>query len=328
MIAIEVTQFGGPECLTLGRRPIPSAAEGEVLLRVHAAGVNRPDILQRMGRYPPPPGASDLLGLEAAGEVVAIGNAVLHLQAGQRVCALLAGGGYAEYVAVPAVQCLPVPRGLSDVEAASLPETTFTVWHNIFDLGLFTPGCDVLIHGGTSGIGVMAIQMVAAMGGRVFATAGSDAKVRACLELGATIGCNYRTEDFVEVIKSATGGRGVDIILDMVGGDYLAKNVRVAATGARILQIAFMRGARAELDLSKVMQKRVMITGSTLRPRGSSDKHQIALRVEKEIWPRIERGAIRPVIDSVFPFSQAGDAHRRMESSGHIGKIVLTPRPL
>jgi len=325
MAVVQQTGPGGPEVLTLGRRPRPVAGSGELLIRVAAAGVNRPDILQRLGHYPPPPGASDILGLEVAGEVVEVGSGVTGWSTGQTVCALLAGGGYAEYATAPALQCLPIPRGLSEVEAAGLPETAFTVWHNIVDLGGFQRGDSVLIHGGSSGIGVMAIQMVAALGGRAIATAGSAQKVQTCLDLGAVAAVDYRSEDFVEAVKAATDGRGVDIILDMVGGDYLPRNIAAAAVGGRILHIAFLRGAKAEVDLSRVMQKRLVITGSTLRPRSVAEKGEIAFRLARSVWPAIESGVIRPVIDSVFPFAQAADAHRRMETSQHIGKIMLTP---
>ena len=241
------------------------------------------------------------------------------------VCALLAGGGYAEYAAAPAPQCLPVPAGLTDVEAASLPETAFTVWRNVVDLGGFQPGQTVLVHGGTSGIGVMAIQMVTALGGRAIATAGSPEKVRACLDLGAVAAIDYRTGDFVEGVLAATDGRGADIVLDMVGGDYLPRNMAAAAVGGRIIHIAFLRGARAEIDLSQVMRRQLTITGSTLRPRSVAEKGAIATRLARDVWPAIERGAIRPIVDAVFPFSRAADAHRRLEASQHIGKIVLTP---
>lgn len=325
MVVVDLPTFGGPESLTLGRRPIPEPGPGEVLIRVGAAGVNRPDILQRQGRYPPPAGASDVPGLEVAGEVVAVGPEVAGWSVGQRACALLTGGGYAQYAVAPAPQCLPIPGALTDVEAASLPETAFTVWRNVFDLGGFQTGESVLIHGGTSGIGVMAIQMVAALGGRAVATAGGQRKVRACLDLGAVAAADYRTEDFVEAALGATEGRGVDIVLDMIGGDYLPRNIAAAAEGGRIVSIAFLRGAKAELDLSLVMRKRLTLTGSTLRGCTVAEKGAIARRVAAAVWPAIARGEIRPVIDSVFPFEKAAEAHRRMESSQHIGKIVLTP---
>ena len=326
MSVVDLTGFGGPETLIPGRRPIPTPGPGEVLIRVAAAGVNRPDIIQRLGRYPPPAGASDILGLEVAGEVVDVGPGVTGWSAGQSACALLPGGGYAEYATAPALQCLAIPEGLTDVEAASLPETAFTVWRNIFDLGGFRPGDSVLIHGGAGGIGVMAIQMVTALGGRAIATAGSARKVRACLDLGAVAAIDYQTEDFVEAARTATDGRGADIILDMVGGDYLPRNMAAAAAGGRIVHIAFLRGAKAEIDLSRLMQKRLIITGSTLRPISVAEKGEIAAKLARTVWPAIARGAIRPVIDSVYPFDQAAEAHRRMESSQHIGKIMLTPR--
>ena len=325
MVVVDLPTFGGPESLTLGRRPIPEPGPGEVLIRVGAAGVNRPDILQRQGRYPPPAGASDVPGLEVAGEVVAVGPEVAGWSVGQRACALLTGGGYAQYAVAPAPQCLPIPGALTDVEAASLPETAFTVWRNVFDLGGFQAGQSVLVHGGTSGIGVMAIQMVTALGGRVVATAGGERKVRACLELGAVAAADYRAEDFVEVVQAATEGRGVDIVLDMIGGDYLPRNVAAAAAGGHIVNIAFLRGAKAEIDLSIVMRKRLTLTGSTLRACSVAEKGAIAGKLAAAVWPAIARGEIRPVIDSVFPFGGAAEAHRRMESSQHIGKIVLTP---
>jgi putative PIG3 family NAD(P)H quinone oxidoreductase len=324
MMVVEVVAPGGPEQLTLGRRPKPAPGAGEVLIRVEAAGVNRPDVLQRLGKYPPPPGASDVLGLEVAGEIVGVGACVGDLIPGQRVCALLAGGGYAEYAAAPAGQCLPVPDGLTEVEAASLPETAFTVWHNLIDHGGFQPGQTVLVHGGASGIGVMAIQMVAALGGRVIATAGSVTKVAACRSLGAEA-IDYSREDFVAAVNDATAGKGVDIVLDMVGGDYLLRNMEAAAIGGRIVHIAFLRGAKPQIDLAKLMHKRLVITGSTLRGRSVETKAAIAEALRREVWPAIASGVIRPVVDSVFEFGRAGEAHRLMEASGHIGKIVLTP---
>jgi len=324
MQAVEIAGFGGPDALTLTTRPTPQPGEGEVLIRVAAAGVNRPDIVQRQGAYPPPPGASDLPGLEVAGTIAAMGQGVEGFRIGDPVCALLAGGGYAEYAAVPAVQVLPVPAGLSLIEAASLPETCFTVWSNLFDRARCAASDVVLIHGGTSGIGVTAIQMAKSFGAKVFATAGSAAKVLECERLGAARGIDYKNEDFVAVIKEATDGRGANIILDMVGGDYVARNIQAAATDGRIVSIAFLRGARAEIDLGRIMFKRLILTGSTLRARPPAEKGVIAAALKAEIWPRIERGEIKPVIYRQFPLADAAAAHRLMESSEHIGKIMLT----
>jgi putative PIG3 family NAD(P)H quinone oxidoreductase len=324
MFAMGLKGFGGPEQFTTERRPIPTPEPGEVLIRVAAAGVNRPDLLQRMGKYPPPPGASDILGLEVAGTIVAVGLDAEGWREGDRVCALLAGGGYAQFATAPAGQCLPVPDGLTLAEAASLPETAFTVFHNVVENGHFQPGQTVLVHGGTSGIGVMAIQMVTALGGRAIATAGSAHKAKACLDLGAIEAVNYTEQDFVKVVRLATDGRGADVILDMVGGDYLPRNMDAAAVGGRIVQIAFLRGAKAQIDLATLMQKRLVLTGSTLRTRDLATKARIAAQVRQQVWPLIGSGAIRPLIDSVFPLTQAAEAHRRMESSAHIGKIVLT----
>jgi putative PIG3 family NAD(P)H quinone oxidoreductase len=324
MQAVEIAGFGGPDVLTLTTRPIPRRGAGEVLIRVAAAGVNRPDIVQRQGAYPPPPGASDLPGLEVAGRIAAIGPGVEGFQLGDPVCALLSGGGYAEYAAVPAVQVLPVPACLSLIEAASLPETCFTVWSNLFDRAHCAAGEIVLIHGGTSGIGVTAIQMAKSFGATVFATAGSAAKVQECERLGAVRGIDYKTEDFVAVIKEATGGRGANIILDMVGGDYVARNIQAAATDGRIVSIAFLRGNRAEIDLGRIMFKRLILTGSTLRSRPPAEKGAIAAALKAEIWPRIERSEIKPVLYRQFPLADAAAAHRLMESSEHIGKIMLT----
>ena len=324
MIAIEISSPGGPEVLVPTNRPLPHPGMGELLIEVAAAGINRPDLLQRMGAYPPPPGASDLPGLEVAGIVVALGLGVHGFKLGDQVCALLAGGGYAQYAAAPAAQCLPVPAGLSLIEAASLPETCFTVYTNMVDRGRLKSGDVVLVHGGSSGIGVTAIQMARALGARVFATAGSFDKTHACETLGAERGINYRLEDFVEIVKSATGGQGVDIILDMVGGDYVQRNLGCAAVDGRIVNIAFLRGARVEVDLSLVMHKRLTLTGSTLRPRSVEEKGVIARHLKKHIWPLIEGGQIKPVVHQTFPLAQAADAHRLMDSSAHIGKIVLT----
>jgi NADPH2:quinone reductase len=304
--------------------PKPVAQPNEVVVRVAAAGVNRPDVLQRMGLYPVPPGASPLPGLEVAGEVVEAGSAVSLWKPGDKVCALVNGGGYAEYCAVPEVQALPVPTGLSMVEAASLPETFFTVWANVFDRGRLAPGETLLVQGGSSGIGVAAIQMAAASGHRVFATAGSDEKCAACLRLGAEKAFNYRTQDWAAETRAATGGKGVDVILDMVGGDYVPKELKCLADEGRLVFIAFLRGPKSELDIAQVMQRRLTITGSTLRPRTTEFKGRLAQRLREKIWPLIEAGRIKPEVYKSFPLEQVADAHRLMESSQHIGKIVLT----
>jgi NADPH2:quinone reductase len=324
MTAIEISTPGGPEVLTPVSRPVPQPGMGEVLIEVAAAGINRPDLLQRMGFYPAPPGASDLPGLEVAGKIVALGFGAHGFAVGDEVCALLGGGGYAQYAAVPAVQCLPVPKGLSLIEAASLPETFFTVYTNLIERAHFRAGDVFLVHGGTSGIGVTAIQMAHALGGRVFATAGSFDKTHACERFGAERGINYKLEDFVEIVKTATGGHGADVILDMVGGDYVQRNLHCAAVDGRIVNIAFLQGARVEIDLNLVMRKRLTLTGSTLRPRSTGEKGAIAHELKKRIWPLIERGLIKPVVHQTFPLAKASDAHRLMESSAHIGKIVLT----
>lgn len=324
MRAIEISQFGAADVLRECDRPVPSPVAGEVLIRVAAAGVNRPDVLQRMGHYPVPVGASDLPGLEVAGEIVAGDLVGSDFKIGDVVCALVQGGGYAEYCVAPVAQCLPVPRGVSVVEAASLPETCFTVWSNVFDRGALQAGERLLVHGGTSGIGVMAIQMAAALGATVFATAGTDEKCRAAEALGCTRAINYRQEDFLEVIRAETGGRGVDVILDMVAAKYLQKNVDALADDGRLVVLALLGGAKAELDLSQVLRRRLHITGSTLRPRPVAFKAEIARALRARIWPLLESGAIRPAVHQTFPLAQAAAAHRLMESSQHIGKIVLT----
>ena len=321
MRAVEISKPGGPEVLKPVDRPKPTPKDGEILIKVAAAGVNRPDILQRSGNYAPPPDASDLPGLEVAGEVVTPGKT---FKAGDKVCALVHGGGYAEYCATPEVQALPVPKGLSLTEAASLPETFFTVWGNAFDRGRLAPGETLLVQGGSSGIGVSAIQMAAAMGNRVFATAGSDDKVAACVRLGAAKAFNYKTQDWAKEVVEATGGKGVDVILDMVGGDYVPKELNCLADEGRLVFIAFLRGMKTELDIMLVMRKRLTITGSTLRPRPVAFKGAIARSLREKIWPLIERGKIKPEIYKTFPLEQAVEAHRLMESSQHIGKIVLT----
>jgi NADPH2:quinone reductase len=324
MRAVEIAKPGGPEVLRPVERPVPVPKASEVLIKVAAAGVNRPDVLQRSGNYPVPPDASDLPGLEVAGEVVSVGSAAKAFKPGDKVCALVHGGGYAEYCVAPEVQALPVPRGLSLVEAASLPETFFTVWANVYDRGRLAPGESLLVQGGTSGIGVTAIQMAAATGNRVFATAGSDEKCAACLRLGAEKAINYRTQDFAAEIKAATGGKGVDVILDMVGGDYVPKELKCLADEGRLVFIAFLRGPKAELDINELMRRRLTVTGSTLRPRPVEFKGALAKSLREKIWPLIEAGKIKPEIFKTFALEQAADAHRLMESSQHIGKLVLT----
>ena len=321
MRAVEISRPGGPEVLRGVDRPKPTPKDGEILIKVAAAGVNRPDVLQRSGNYPVPPDASDLPGLEVAGEVVSGGKV---FKAGDKVCALVHGGGYAEYCVAPEVQALPVPKGLSLVEAASLPEAFFTVWGNVYDRGRLAPGETLLVQGGTSGIGVSAIQMAAATGNRVFATAGSDDKVAACKRLGAADAFNYKTQDFEKELEKATGGKGVNVILDMVGGDYVPKELKCLAEDGRLVFIAFLRGMKAELDIGLVMRKRLTLTGSTLRPRPVAFKGAIANSLREKIWPLIESRKIKPEIYRTFPLEQAAEAHRLMESSQHIGKIVLT----
>jgi NADPH:quinone reductase len=323
MTAIEISFPGGPDVLRPVSRPVPQPGIGEVVIKVAAAGVNRPDVFQRQGNYAPPPGASDLPGLEIAGTVVAVGLGAHNIDVGDQVCALVSGGGYAEYCAAPAVQCLPIPTGLSFEEAAGVPETFFTVWTNLVDRARFTAGKTVLIHGGTSGIGTTAIQLVKAMGGRAFATAGGPEKARACEALGAERGIDYRTEDFVAVVKGLTGGHGVDIIIDMVGGDYVQRNIQAAAVDGVIVSIAFLHGSKVELDLSQVMRKRLTLTGSTLRPRSVEEKGAIAKDLKAKVWPLLSAGTVRPVLFRTFPLAEASEAHRLLESSTHIGKIVL-----
>jgi len=320
---IAMTAPGGPEVLTLATGPVPRPAAGEVLIRVAAAGINRPDILQRTGNYPPPPGASPILGLEVSGAVAALGPEVTGLNEGDEVCALVAGGGYAEYCVAPAPQCLPVPKGVSLVDAAGLPETIFTVWSNVFDRGRLGRGESFLVHRGSSGIGTTAIQLAHAFGARVFATAGSPEKCAVCRDLGAERAIDYRQEDFVAVLKEATQGRGVDVILDMVGGPYVEKNLRSLAPEGRLVQIAFLQGSKVTLDLAHLMVRRQTLTGSTLRPRPVADKAAIARNLRDKVWPLIEAGKVRPIIDRTFPLAEAAAAHRLMESSTHIGKILL-----
>jgi NADPH2:quinone reductase len=323
MTAIEITEPGGPEKLAPTRRLVPQPAPGEVLIKVVTAGVNRPDCLQRQGGYPPPPGASDIPGLEVAGTIVALGEGVADWQIGDEVCALLTGGGYAEYCVAPAPQCLPVPAGLTLQQAAALPETFFTVWSNVFDRARLQPGESLLVHGGTSGIGTTAIQLARALGSRVFTTVGGSEKVQPCLDLGAERVINYREEDFVQVIKEVTNNKGVDVILDMVGGDYVQRNLSALAVEGRLVFIAFLRGAKVELNLAPVMMKRLTITGSTLRARPVAHKAPIAKALLETVWPLLASGAIRPIIDRVFPLTEAAAAHALMESNRHVGKLLL-----
>jgi putative PIG3 family NAD(P)H quinone oxidoreductase len=320
MQAVEITQPGGPEVLTPTTRPRPVARAGEVVIRLAYAGVNRPDALQRAGLYAPPPGASDLPGLEGAGEIVALGAGVSGWEVGDRVCALLPGGGYAEYVATPAAHCLPVPAGVGLREAACLPETFFTVWSNVFQRGALRGGERFLVHGGSSGIGTTAIQLAHAFGARVFTTAGSAEKCRVCMGLGAERAINYREADFVEVLRAEGGA---DLILDMVGGDYLPRNVRALADDGRLVQIAFLQGPKVGLNFAQVMMRRLTITGSTLRPQSDLAKAGIADGLRAQVWPLIEAGRVAPVMDSEYPLAEAAAAHARMETSAHIGKIVL-----
>lgn len=327
MKAVEITSHGAPGVLKLGDRPDPQAGPGEVLIRVTASGVNRPDVLQRTGNYPVPPGASDIPGLEVAGEIVGGDDkelAAAGFKKGDRVCALVAGGGYAQLCVAPIGQCLPVPKGLSDVEAASLPETFFTVWSNVFDRGRLQSGETFLVQGGTSGIGVTAIQMAKAFGAKVIATAGSDDKCAACLKLGADHAINYKTQDFADEARKLTGGRGVDVILDMVAGAYVAREVQCLADDGRLVIIAVQGGTTSEFNAGLVLRKRLTVTGSTLRPRPVAFKSAIAASLRQHVWPLIEKQAIRPVIHSTFPAADAARAHELMESNRHVGKIVLT----
>jgi len=323
MLAIHIREPGGPEVLTPVERPIPTPGAGDVLIHVVAAGVNRPDVAQRQGKYPPPPGAPDIPGLEVAGTVEQAGGGVQDWRAGDQVCALVAGGGYAEHCVAPAPQCLPIPRGMSAVDAAAIPETFFTVWTNVFDRGRLTAGDSLLVHGGSSGIGTTAIQLAHAFGASVFATAGSAEKCAACERLGAARAINYRDEDFVAVTREATGGRGIDVILDMVGGDYFPRNMEALAMGGRLVQIATLGGPKSQIFLPAVMQRRLTITGSTLRPRSVAEKGAIAQALRQQVWPLLDDGRVRPIIYKTFPIRAAADAHRLMESGAHIGKIVL-----
>lgn len=327
MQAVEITAFGPPEGLKIGERPMPQAGKGELLIRVSASGINRPDVIQRKGHYAPPPGASDIPGLEVAG-VVESGDAEAMAQAGikigDRVCALIAGGGYAQFCVAPVVQCLPVPQGFSDIEAASLPETFFTVWSNVFDRGRLQAGEVLLIQGGSSGIGVTAIQLAKAFGATVIVTAGSDDKCQNCLELGADHAINYKTHDFVAEVKRITGDKGADVVLDMVAGDYVAREIECLAEDGRIVIIAVQGGVKAEFNAGLVLRRRLTITGSTLRPRPESFKAAIAKSLREQAWPLLEAGKVRPIIHSVFPAADAAKAHELMESNQHTGKIVLT----
>jgi putative PIG3 family NAD(P)H quinone oxidoreductase len=323
MTAIEISTPGGPEVLVPVERETPRPAAGEVLIRVAAAGVNRPDVMQRRGKYPPPPGASDIPGLEVSGTIVELGESVEGWRTGETVCALVSGGGYAEYCAAPAPQCLPVPGGLALTAAAAIPETFFTVWTNVFERGRLRAGESILVHGGSSGIGTTAIQLARARGARVFATAGSPEKCRACERLGATRGINYREEDFVAVVRELTHDAGVDVVLDMVGAEYFARNIDVLAKEGRLVEIATLQGAKAELNIQTIMQRRLTVTGSTLRARSIAEKGAVAAAVREQVWPLLESGAVKPIVHAVFPLREAAAAHRVMESSAHIGKLVL-----
>jgi len=324
MKAIIITQPGGPEVLQIAERPKPNYTADEVLVKVAAAGINRPDVAQRKGNYPPPPNApQDIPGLEIAGTVAEVGDKVTRWKVGDKVCALVIGGGYAEYCNVPAGQCLPVPENLSFVEAASLPETFFTVWSNVFDRGNLKNKESLLVHGGSSGIGVAAIQMAKALGHTVYVTAGSEEKCKFCEDLGAAKAINYKTENFADVIQQITNGKGVDVILDMIGGDYVKGNLKSLANDGRLVMINMMKGKDVQVDLSPVMAKRLTITGSTLRSRDVAFKTNIAQSLEKIIWPLLETGKIKAIINKVFPFEKAAEAHSLMESSEHVGKIVI-----
>ncbi len=324
MIAIEIVEPGGPDVLRAVERPVPAPGPADVLIRVEAAGVNRPDVMQRLGKYPPPPGASDIPGLEVAGTIAAVGPDVTRWREGDRVCALVSGGGYAEYCVAPAPQCLPIPARLDATSAAAVPETFFTVWTNLFERGGLRAGELALIHGGTSGIGTTAIQLARAFGASVYATAGSPDKCEACRRLGADVAIDYNAQDFVAVVRETTAGRGVDVILDIVGGDYLPRNIDALAMNGRLVQIGLIGGSRAQINLTPVLQRRLTITGSTLRARSVDEKGALAAEVERHVWPLLASGAVAPVIDRVFPLAQAADAHRAIEAGTHIGKVVLT----
>jgi len=323
MRAIDPEQPGGPDVLQIVARPVPSPGEGEVLIKVAAAGINRPEILQRMGAYPPPPGAPSIPGLEVSGTIVATGEGVERDLVGQPVCALIAGGGYAEYAVAPYGQCLPVPEALSMIEAAAVPETLFTVWTNLFERGYAAEGDIVLVHGGTSGIGTMAIALCNAFGVTIIVTAGSEAKCHAARKVGADHAINYKAEDFVERVKAITGGKGVAVVLDMVGGDYVPRNMQCLADDGRHVSIAVQGGPQATIPIFEIMRRRLTLTGSTLRPRSVEFKTAVADELAQTVWPHVAAGVLRPVIDTVFPFERAPDAHRLMESGDHVGKIVL-----
>jgi putative PIG3 family NAD(P)H quinone oxidoreductase len=323
MTVIEAKGAGGPEVLVPAERPVPVPGPGEVLIKVEAAGINRPDVFQRQGLYPPPKGAPDILGMEVGGKVVALGPSTTRFKEGDPVCALIGGGGYAEYAVAPETATLPIPQGLSMVEAAALPETVFTVWHNIFERAALKPGEWLLVHGGASGIGTTAIPIAAALGAKVMATVGSAEKAHVCRELGATRAINYHEDDFVEAVHETTGGNGADVILDMVGGDYVERDLKAAALEGRIVQIAFLKGSKVELDLMRLMLRRLTLTGSTLRMQSAEAKARMARAIEERIWPLIDEGKFSPVIDSTFPLKEAADAHRRIDDPAHIGKIVL-----
>ena len=326
MTVIEAKSAGGPEVLVAGTRLLPEPGPGEVLIEVEAAGINRPDVLQRQGLYPAPKGASDLLGLEVAGKVVKLGPGATRFQVGDLVCALVNGGGYAEYAVAPEATTLPVPPGLTLIEAAALPETVFTVWHNVLERAELKPGEWLLVHGGTSGIGTTAIQIASALGAKVMVTVGSAEKARAAEALGAVRAVSYAQEDFVEAVRVETGGHGANVILDMVGGDYVDRNLRAAALDGRIVQIAFLKGSKVDVDLMRLMLRRLTLTGSTLRAQTPEAKARMAKGVEERIWPLIAQGKLKPVIDSTFPLKDAAEAHRRIDDPGHIGKIVLVTR--
>ena len=323
MTIIEARGPGGPDVLVPAERPLPQPGAGEVLIKVEAAGINRPDVLQRQGLYPPPKGASDLLGLEVAGTVAALGPSAARFKLGDKVCALVNGGGYAGFAAAPEATTLPVPKGLSMIEAAALPETVFTVWNNVFERGQLKRGDWLLIHGGASGIGTTAIQMAAAFGARTIVTVSSAEKAKACLGLGATRAINYHEEDFVEAVRETTEGHGADVILDMVGSDYIERNLKAAALEGRIVQIAFLKGSKVELDLMRLMMRRLTLTGSTLRAQSSEAKARMAKAIEESIWPLIAEGKLKPVIDSTFKLTDAAAAHARIDDPAHVGKIVL-----
>ena len=323
MAFVELDGFGGPEVLKPAQMAVPQPGEGEILIKVAAAGINRPDVQQRLGQYNPPPGVTTVPGLEVAGEVVALGSGAKRYKVGDKVCALVAGGGYAEYSVAPEPQTLPVPDGVSMTEAGGLPETFFTVWANVFDTAKLQPDETLLIHGGSSGIGTTAIQIAHAFGSRVFVTAGSEAKCQACLDLGAERAINYRDEDYVAICKELTGGKGVDVILDMVGGSYVQRNIDVMNWDGRIVQIAWLESPKVEANFMKLMLKRLTWTGSTLRPRTIAQKGAIARSLEERVWPLISSGKIKPIVHKTFPLAEAADAHRLMESSAHIGKIIL-----